>query len=98
MHTIEEENKTLKAKEHRLEVCTVYYLMLMKVPEVLKGLAVNSTNRQSPERPSPPSSSSSSSSYSTFLSLRKCYLRGNTIKTTLRVKTQHFLKSLTRCQ
>lgn len=97
MHTREEENKTLKAKEHRLEVCTVYYLMLMKVPEVLRGLAVNTTNRQSPERPSPPSSSSSSSS-STFLSLRKCYLRENTIKTTLRVKTQHFLKSLTRCQ
>lgn len=29
-------------------MCTMYYLVLMKVPEVLKGLAVNTTNRQSP--------------------------------------------------
>lgn len=67
----------------------MYYLVLMKVPEVLKGLAVNTTNRQSPERPI---TSLRFLLLHLPVSLRKCSLRGNTIKTTLRVKTQHFLK------
>lgn len=65
----------------------MFYLVLMKELAVLKGLAVNTTNRQSPERPI-------TSLLILYLPvcLKKCSLRGNTIETTRRVKKQHFLK------
>lgn len=63
-----------------MEVCAVYYLMLIKGSEVLKGLAVNTTNRKSPGRPPPPSTTCSEE------------MLFNIIKTTLRVRRQHFFK------
>lgn len=68
-----------------MEVSAVYYSMLIKGSEVLKGLAVNTTNSKSPgtpprPRPLPPSCS------------EETLFKRNIVKTTARVRTQHFLK------
>lgn len=63
----------------------MFYLVLMKVSVVLEGFGVNTTNRQSPE-------GHITSLLLLRLSKEKLFERENTIKTTTRVKTQHFFK------